>query len=105
MQPWYAQKATTTTTTTTEALAFDHAADRGQPIAVTAGTDLLVMDTQLKKHKHKKDRKKRRHDKDKKQPKPQSVHDLRAERQAREDAERLRQNRLLHQHQGVARPR
>ena len=101
MQPWYAQKANTTS----QAPAFDHATDRGQAIALTAGTDLLVTDTQLKRHKHKKDRKKRRHDKDKQQPKIQSVHDLRAERQAREDAERLRQNKLLHQHRGVARPR
>ena len=105
MQPWYAQKAAAPSEA--PAPGNTYAADTGQSIALTPGTDLPVMDTKLHKHKHrhKKDRKKQGHDKDSKQSKMQTVLDLRAERQAREDAERLRQNRLLHQHRGVARTR
>ena len=101
MQPWYSQKAPEES---------QQVSDIGQHIALTAGTDLLLTDAAIRKHKHgkhKKDKssKKDKHsDKDSKAAKTKSVEMLRAERQAREQAERARQDRLLRAHRGFAQP-
>ena len=102
LQPWYAQKIAPESAT-----AASQAADTGQPVALTTGTDLLVTDAAVRKcsHKHKKDKKKHHRDKVMNMAKIKSVHELRAERQAREDMEKQRQNAVLHAHRGVARPR
>ena len=105
MQPWYSQKV--------PAGSFEkhqQIPDSGQHIALTAGTDLLLTDAAIRKHKHgkhKKDKnsKKDKHsDKDSKAVKAKSVEVLRAERQAREQAEMTRQDRLLRAHRGFAQP-
>lgn len=105
LQPWYSK--------TVAPLPFEESQqlpDRGQRIALTAGTDLLLTDSAVRKHKHDKQRKdkkskKGKHsDQDNKAAKAKSVEILRAERQAREQAERARQDRLLRAHRGFAQP-
>lgn len=99
VQPWYATPAS-------EAVINGNSiADQGQGIALTAGTDLLVMDSEVKKcskHKHKQ----KKQDKADKREKPgksgvKSLAELREERQAREQKERQLQQKLLHAHRGV----
>ncbi len=103
LQPWYSRKAASPPPS-----AEQQAPDDGQDIALTAGTDLLLTDcivTKHSRHKHKKDKKRQGPEKDTKSSRIKSVIELRAERQAREQAERTRQERLLHVHRGYARPR
>ena len=84
--------------------------DSGQHIALTAGTDLLLSDAAVRKHKHskqgkdKKSKKGKHSAQDKKAAMVKTVEVLRAERQAREQAERARQDRLLRAHRGFAQP-
>ena len=105
MQPWYSQKIPAEPCQEAQQLP-----DSGQPIALTAGTDLLLTDAAIRRHKHGKDKKdkhskKGKHsDKDTKAAGAKSVEVLRAERQAREQVERVRQDRLLRAHRGFAQP-
>ena len=105
LQPWYSQKLPTGPGE--ESQQFP---DTGQQIALTAGTDLLLTDADVMKHKHgkhkkdKKSKKGKRPDQDNKAANGKSVDVLRAERQAREQAERARQDRLLRAHRGFVQP-
>lgn len=105
MQPWYSRKIPADPCQESQQLP-----DSGQHIALTAGTDLLLTDAAVRRPKHgksKKDKhsKKGKHsDKESKAPSAKSVEVLRAERQAREQAERVRQDRLLRAHRGFAQP-
>lgn len=104
-KPWYSQKVCDATDGEPQLLP-----DKGQHIAFTAGTELLLTDAAVKQHKHdkrkqsKKDRKQNHSEKDSKRAQAKSVEELRAERQAREQKERNRQDRLLHAHRGFAQP-
>ena len=103
LQPWYSRKASSPPLSAQHQLP-----DAGQSIALTAGTELLIEDAavqQLSHHKQTKERKKRRHEKQSTKSHIKSVSELRAEREAREQAERKRQERLLQAHRGFARPR
>ncbi|KAL3149395.1 hypothetical protein ABBQ32_002192 [Trebouxia sp. C0010 RCD-2024] len=102
-QPWYSRKV--------PPLPFEESQqlpDNGQRIALTAGTDLLLTNAAVRKHKHSKQRKDKKSKKvknsDQEAAKAKSVEVLRAERQAREQAERARQDRLLRAHRGFAQP-
>lgn len=103
MQPWYSQKVPAESCQEAQQLP-----DSGQHIALTAGTDLLLTDAAIRRHKHgkhKKDKhsKKGKHsDKESKAASAKSVEVLRGERQAREQTERVRQDRLLRAHRGFA---
>lgn len=103
LQPWYSRKV--------PPLPFEESQqlpDNGQRIALTAGTDLLLTNAAVRKHKHSKQRKDKKSKKvknsDQEAAKAKSVEVLRAERQAREQAERARQDRLLRAHRGFAQP-
>lgn len=100
-QPWYSRKASPPPLSAQHQLP-----DAGQSIALTAGTDLLIEDAAVQQlsHKQKKERKKRRHEKQSTKSHIKTVSELRAEREAREQAERKRQERLLQAHRGFARP-
>lgn len=99
VQPWYATAASE------PVVDGNSIADHGQGIVLTAGTDLLAIDSDVKKrskhtHKHK------RPDKAGKKEKPgksgmKSLAELRQERQVREQKERQLQQKLLHAHRGV----
>lgn len=107
LQPWYSRKASSPPLSAQHQLP-DQLPDAGQCIALSAGTDLLIEDAavqQLSHHKQKKERKKRRHENKSTKSHIKSVSELRAEREAREQAERKRQERLLQTHRGFARPR
>ena len=101
LQPWYAKRAAE------PVIDGVSIADDGQAVALTAGTDLLLLDSDVNrqsdarhKHKHKK---RRKADKESKPSKAgvKSVAELRAERQAREQNERQRQKKLLQAHARV----
>lgn len=103
VQPWYSQKVPAGSLEEPQQIP-----DSGQHIALTAGTDLLLTDAAIRKHKHGKNKKDKNSKKDKhsdkgsKAVKSKSVEVLRAERQAREQAERTRQDRLLRVYRGFA---
>ena len=102
MQPWYSQKVPAGSVEEPQQLP-----DSGEHVALTAGTDLLLTDAAIRKHKHGKHKKDKSSKKDKHSDeavKAKSVEVLRAERQAREQAERTRQDRLLRAHRGFAQP-
>lgn len=107
LQPWYSRKASSPPLSAQHQLP-DQLPDAGQSIALTAGTDLLIDDAavqQLSHRKQKKEKKKRRHGKQSTKSQIKTVSELRAEREAREQAERKRQERLLQAHRGFARPK
>ena len=105
MQPWYSQKVPAGSVEEPQ-----HLPDRREHVALTTGTDLLLTDAAIRKHKHgkhkkgKSSKKDKHSDKDCKAVKAKSVEMLRAERQAREQAERTRQDRLLRAHRGFPQP-
>ena len=98
LQPWYAKGAAE------PVIDGARIADHGQPVALTAGTDLLLLDSSVsgksghkQKHKHK-DKKRDSSRKEGKSSGVKSVAELRAERQAREQSERQRQKKLMQAH-------
>lgn len=97
VQPWYASVALE------PVVDGNSIADHGQGVALPAGTDMVVLDSDLKRLKHEHKHKSKKGHKSKKSGKSdaKSVAELRAERQAREQKERQLQRKLLQAHHNV----